>query len=278
MKKIKTLIVDDEALAREDLAVLVGQNPEIEIVACCSDGEQALEHLRREAIDLLFLDVQMPGLTGFDVLGRLGRRPPHVVFVTAHAEHALRAFDVGAIDYLSKPFTRARLRGTLERAKERLRRDDHHELSSQIEAVLQELSRLRALQGEPESAAGADVAVDSSPDPDSDSAEWGERFLFRSDGELHVCSPAEIRWAEAVGDYVKLHLGERSRLVRMTMLALMQKLERHQFVRIHRSLAVNLRHVRKVSPALYGEYTVELHDGTRLKVSRTYMPVLRAAL
>jgi two-component system, LytTR family, response regulator len=274
MKKIKTLIVDDESLAREDLAELVAQDPEIEIVGLCADGEQALAALRQQAIDLLFLDVQMPGLTGFEVLGRLGVRPPHVVFVTAYVEHALRAFEVGALDYISKPFTRARLSAALARAKEKLEHEDRSELSAQIEGVLRELSRLKALSGEPTPVAApapASGAVSEEPDLDG-------RFLFRSDGEIHVCTPADIRWVETVGDYVKLHLGEKNRLVRMTMLTLMQKLERHQFVRIHRSTAVNLRHVRKVSPALYGEYTVELLDGTKLKVSRTYMPVLRAAL
>lgn len=274
MKKIRTLIVDDESLAREDLAALVAQDPEIEVVGRCADGEQALSALRSQPVDLLFLDVQMPGLTGFDVLGRLGRRPPHVVFVTAHAEYALRAFDVGAMDYISKPFTRSRLRDTLERAKENLRRDDRAQLSSQIEGVLQELTRLRALSGDATPAGSPRTPAAGN----GEEQEWDGRFLFRSDGEIHVCTPTDIRWVETVGDYVKLHVGEKSRLVRMTMLNLMQKLERHQFVRIHRSTAVNLKHVRKVSPALYGEYTVELHDGTKLKVSRTYMPALRGAL
>lgn len=277
MKKIKTLIVDDERLAREDLANLVSQDPEIEIVACCSDGEQALAALRREPVDLLFLDVQMPGLTGFDVLGELGQRPPHVVFVTAHAEYALRAFDVGAMDYVSKPFTRARLRGALDRAKDTLRREDRTQLSGQIEGVLHELSRLRALTGDHQPAEAGGVAT-ATATATAEEPDWDGRFLFRSDGEIHVCTPTDIRWVETVGDYVKLHVGDKTRMVRMTMLSLMAKLERHQFVRIHRSTAVNLRHVRKVSPALYGEYTVELHDGTKLKVSRTYMPVLRAAL
>lgn len=275
MKKIKTLIVDDETLAREDLADLVAQDPEIEIVGRCADGEQALAALRQQAVDLLFLDVQMPGLTGFEVLGRLGARPPHVVFVTAHAEYALRAFDVGALDYISKPFTRARLRGTLDRAKASLRHVDRAALASQIEDVMRELTRLRALSGEaPPTVQAATSEVPSG----GDEPDWDGRLLFRADGEIHVCPPADIRWVETVGDYVKLHLAEKSRLVRMTMLTLMQKLERHQFVRIHRSTAVNLRHVRKVSPAHYGEYVVELHDGTRLKVSRTYMPALRATL
>lgn len=274
MKKIKTLIVDDEPLAREDLASLVAQDPEIEIVGSCGDGEQALAALRRAPVDLVFLDVQMPGLTGFDVLGELGGKPPHVVFVTAHAEYALRAFDVGAMDYISKPYTRARLRGALDRAKEALRRDDRARFSGQVEDVLRELARLRALTG-----GGSTGFPDAAPPaPVAAELESDGRFTFRADGEIHVCTPADIRWVETLGDYMKLHLGDRARLVRMTMLTLMRKLERHQFVRIHRSTAVNLGHVRKVSPALYGEYTVELLDGTKLKVSRTYMPALRAAL
>jgi two-component system LytT family response regulator len=273
MTPIQTLIVDDESLAREDLAALLRADSDIEIVACCADGDAAVRELLARPIELLFLDIQMPGLTGFDVLTKLPpARCPHVVFVTAYDEFAVRAFEVGAVDYLSKPFTRKRLKETLQRAKNIVRGENRQELVSRIDGVMAELQRLRAVTG-------ANAAVPAAaPRSAAPATEGDGRLIFRSDGELHVCTPAEIRWVETVGDYVKLHLGDKSRLVRMTMLSLMQKLNSRQFVRIHRSTTVNLAHIRKVTPSQYGEYVVELHDGTKLKVSRTYMADLRAAL
>lgn len=275
MNRIQTLVVDDETLAREDLAALLRTDQELAIAACCADGESAVRALKEHAIDLLFLDIQMPGLTGFDVLTKLpAARRPHVVFVTAYDEFAVRAFEVGAVDYLSKPFTRKRLKETLQRAKAVVRSGDRHELVSRIDSVMAELQRLRVATSVLAGAAAPEpVAPAATAEPDGDG-----RLLFRSDGELHVCLPAEIRWVETVGDYVKLHLGDKSRLVRMTMLNLMTKLNSRRFVRIHRSTTVNLAHIRKVTPSQYGEYVVELHDGTKLKVSRTYMADLRAAL
>lgn len=281
MKRLKTIIVDDEPLAREDLARLLEADCEIEVVACCPDGQQALEAVRKNVPDLLFLDVQMPGLTGFDVLTRLdGAVRPHVVFVTAYGEYALRAFDVGAVDYVSKPFTRKRLADTLQRAKVAVRGGRQHQLWQHIDEVLEQIQRLRAATGVPAGETNAAFAPRTTPAPSASSAETDRdgRLLFRADGEIHVCSPADIRWVETVGDYVKIHLADKSRLVRMTMLHLMEKLESRKFVRIHRSTVVNLAQVRKVTPTQYGEYNVELNDGTRLKVSRTYMPALRALL
>lgn len=279
MKRIKTIIVDDEPLAREDLARLLKGDEEIEVVACCADGTQALQAVRRSAPDLLFLDVQMPGLTGFDVLTRLpANERPHVIFVTAYGEYALKAFDVGAVDYVSKPFTRKRLSDTLQRAKAVVRGGQHQQLWQHIDEVMQHLEKLRGVSGSAAGEAPAPAGASALPtNPEEDTDREG-RLLFRSDGEIHVCAPADIRWVETVGDYVKIHMPDKARLVRMTMLHLMEKLEHRNFVRIHRSTAVNLAHVRKVIPTQYGEYTVELNDGTRLKVSRTYMPALRAAL
>lgn len=277
MKPIRTIVVDDEPLAREDLARLLETDPEIDIVAQCADGMQALQVVRDAAPDLLFLDVQMPGLTGFDVLQRLTiAERPHVVFVTAYGEHALRAFDEGAVDYVSKPFTRKRLADTLQRAKNVVRGGRAAELWARIDDVVQQIQRLRPA-GDVATPAPTTAALSATSDAGAETDREG-RLLFRSDGEIHVCAPAEIRWVETVGDYVKIHLSDKARLVRMTMIHLLEKLGSRQFVRIHRSTAVNLEHVRKVTPTQYGEYAVELHDGTRLKVSRTYMPALRAAL
>lgn len=279
MNPIKTVIVDDEPLARDDLARLLRADREIDVVACCADGDQALRTVRECAPDLLFLDVQMPGRTGFDVLAELGAGPrPHVVFVTAYGEYALRAFDVGAVDYVSKPFTRKRLADTLQRAKAVVRGGQQQQLWQHIDEIVAQIQRLRAATGTAAGESHPALATLSAPASAAAETDREGRLLFRSDGEIHVCAPADIRWVETVGDYVKIHLADKSRLVRMTMLHLMEKLEPRNFVRIHRSTAVNLAHVRKVTPTQYGEYNVELHDGTKLKVSRTYMPALRASL
>lgn len=248
------------------------------MAATCADGDQAVRAVREQRPELLFLDVQMPGLTGFDVLARLpATARPHVVFVTAYGEYALQAFEVGAVDYLSKPFTRKRLAETLRRAKAAVRAGQSRELWSRVDQVMAELRRLRPADAPVAAGAGAPggdaPAGSAGPDADRDG-----RLLFRFDGEIYVCSPADIRWIETVGDYLKIHLPDKARLVRMTLVGLMGKLDPRTFVRIHRSTVVNLKHVRKFTPSLYGEYNVELHDGTRLKVSRTYMPEVRAAL
>lgn len=278
MNPIRTVVVDDEPLAREDLARLLARDPELEVAATCADGDQAVRAVREQRPELLFLDVQMPGLTGFDVLARLpATARPHVVFVTAYGEYALQAFEVGAVDYLSKPFTRKRLAETLRRAKAAVRAGQSRELWSRVDQVMAELRRLRPADVPAAAGAGAPggeaPANSAGPDADRDG-----RLLFRFDGEIYVCSPADIRWIETVGDYLKIHLPDKARLVRMTLVGLMGKLDPRTFVRIHRSTVVNLKHVRKFTPSLYGEYNVELHDGTRLKVSRTYMPEVRAAL
>jgi two-component system LytT family response regulator len=279
MKPIRTVVVDDEPLAREDLARLLARDPELEVTATCADGDQAVRAVREQRPELLFLDVQMPGLTGFDVLARLpaGARP-HVVFVTAYGEYALQAFEVGAVDYLSKPFTRKRLAETLRRAKEAVRAGQSRELWSRVDEVVAELRRLRPADVPAPAAAGAASGGDAATGAAGPDADRDGRLLFRFDGEIYVCAPADIRWIETVGDYLKIHLPDKARLVRMTLVGLMAKLDPRTFVRIHRSTVVNLKHVRKFTPSLYGEYNVELHDGTRLKVSRTYMPDVRAAL
>ncbi|WP_438481054.1 LytR/AlgR family response regulator transcription factor [Oleiharenicola lentus] len=265
---IRTLIIDDEVLARENVAVLLQADSEIEIIGQCGTGPQAVEAIKKQRPDLVFLDVQMPGMTGFDVLGKLpSDLLPQVVFVTAYDHFALQAFEVQAVDYVLKPFNRARFAEALNRAKTAVRSLDRNSLSQRLDEVIAAMQRLR------EGATQSDSSAPATKPRESDG-----RLFIRCDGEIHVMAPEDILWIESDGDYVRLHVTDKSRFVRMSLHKMMEKLDPAHFVRIHRSTIVNLRHMRKASPALYGEYTVELTNGTKLKVSRTFVHDLKAHL
>jgi len=258
---IRTLIVDDEVLARENVEALLRPDPEIQIVAQCSTGAQAVEAIRQHQPVLVFLDVQMPGMTGFDVLAKVpAKLLPHVVFVTAYDHFALRAFEVQAVDYVLKPFNRARFAEALARAKAAVRDHDRQGLARRLDEVMAAMQRLRE---------GAEAPA---------KREGDGRLFIRCDGEIHVMDPEDILWIESDGDYVRLHVTDKSRFVRMSLHRMLEKLDPAHFVRIHRSTIVNLRHMKKASPALYGEYTVELTNGAKLKVSRTFVHDLKAHL
>jgi two-component system LytT family response regulator len=260
---IRTMIVDDEVLARENVEALLQDDPEIKIVAQCSNGDQVVEAIRQHRPDLLFLDVQMPGMNGFDALAKLpDTLLPQVVFVTAYDHFALQAFEVQAVDYVLKPFNRARFAEALARAKTAVRERDPQNLARRLDEVMTALQRLRE---------GKDAAPAGRREGDN-------RLFIRCDGEIHVMAPEDILWIESDGDYVRLHVTDKSRFVRMSLLKMMDKLDPAHFVRIHRSTIVNLKHMRKASPALYGEYTVELTNGAKLKVSRTFVHDLKAHL
>lgn len=263
---IRTVIVDDEVLARENVLSLLGDDPEIEVVAQSNNGEQAVAAIVEHKPDLVFLDVQMPGMSGFDVLAKLPLETmPQVVFVTAYDHFALQAFEVQAVDYLLKPFDRARFAAALSRAKATVRLQDRAIFSRRLDDILDSLGRLKV---ESES---SKATVSRTPLED-------DRLFIRCDGEIIVVSPDEIHWVESDGDYVRLHMADRARFVRMPLLKMMAKLPTQHFVQIHRSTVVNLRHMRKASTAPFGEYTVELTNGTKLKVTRTFVHNLKAHL
>jgi len=263
---IRTMIVDDEVLARENVVSLLRDDPEIAIVAQSNNGEHAVAAIVEHKPDLLFLDVQMPGMSGFDVLSKLPPdAAPQVVFVTAYDHFALQAFEVQAVDYLLKPFNRARFATALARAKATVRLQDRATVSRRLDDILDSLGRLKV---ESESTG----ALETRP-PLEDN-----RLFIRCDGEIIVVSPDEIHWVESDGDYVRLHMADKARFVRMPLLKMMAKLPAQHFVQIHRSTVVNLRHMRKASTAPFGEYNVELINGTKLKVTRTFVHNLKAHL
>jgi two-component system LytT family response regulator len=250
MANIRTLIVDDERLARERLRQLLAEEPDIEVVGECAAGTDAVRAFRNETIDLAFLDVQMPQLDGFGIIEAASSAPlPFIVFVTAYDEYALRAFEVNAIDYLLKPFDRERLRKTLDRIRARMQNGAPHVDERVLSATL---SRLRTPR------------VD--------------RLVIRDGAHLAVVRTDSIDWVEAADNYVCLHCGPVTHILRETMNSLESSLDDSVFVRIHRSTIVNLDRVKELQPWFRGDYRVILHDGTVLTLSRTFKDRVQSRL
>jgi two-component system LytT family response regulator len=253
---LRVAIVDDEPLARDGVALLLRGERDVEIVAMCADGTEAVRSIRELAPDLVFLDVRMPGLSGFDVIEAIGvDRMPAVVFLTAYEQHALRAFRVNAVDYLLKPLDAAKLADALERA----RRD---------------LAQRNLLRRTTELASLLDQVGARGPN----SVNRGGRVVVRSGGNIHILKPDEIAWVEADGDYVTLHAGGKSYLVRESLRNMEARLAAHGFQRIHRSALVSIRRIRELAANDIGDYDVVLDDGARLKLGRSYKDALFAAL
>ena len=275
--KIRTLIVDDEPLARQRVRKLLEADSDISILGECSDGKQAVAELRKLRPDLVFLDVQMPVLDGFGVLQSLvGTEMPVVIFVTAHDRYALKAFEVHALDYLLKPFDRVRFGAALERAKAHVRQGSAVALEDRLEKLMQTLappdSHPLAYKGRGET---------ESPMPQTALGDAGrrlERLMVKSDGRIYFVRIDDVDWIEAAGNYVRLHVGKENHLLRETLTALDKKLDPARFVRIHRSTIVNLERIRELQPAFHGDYVIVLQDGTELAVSRGFRDNLKEAL
>ncbi|MFL5385139.1 MAG: LytR/AlgR family response regulator transcription factor [Longimicrobiaceae bacterium] len=249
---VRAVIVDDEPLARERLRSLLAERPGYALVAECPDGEAAVAVIGRERPDLVFLDVEMPGLDGFGVLEALGDdAPPHVVFVTAYDRYAVRAFDVRALDYLLKPIQRPRFDEALARLEARGESGGTPEEWAAIQDLLREL---RARRGYP------------------------SRLVVRSGAQVAFVSTNEVEWIEADGNYARIHARGREYLLRDTMRALEARLDPDRFVRIHRSAIVNVERISTVEPYFHGEYVVMLAGGRRLIASRTHAARLRELL
>jgi len=241
--RLRVLLVDDEPLARAKLRRLLAEDPGVEIVGEAASSAEARELVRAHLPDLLFLDIQMPDEDGFALLRSLpAGSVPAVVFVTAFDQHALRAFEVHALDYLLKPFDRERLGVALERAREALARRPNP-IDEQLRMVLGELRGEQPYLG---------------------------RFVIRSVGRILFVAAADVDWIEASGNYVRLHAGKESHLLRETMSSLETRLDPRVFARIHRSTIVNVERIRELHHIFHGDYSVLLKDGTRLTLSRGY--------
>ena len=250
--RIRTVIVDDEPAARRGVRLILERDGGVDIVGEASGGAEAAELIAREKPELAFLDVQMPGCDGFQALVRAGiANAPAVIFVTAYDEHALRAFEVNAVDYLLKPYDDARFAAALQRAKDEVRRRQADTVNTRLHQLLNYLQSVPAPAAAPTENAS-------------------DRILLKSSGEIFFLKAEEIDWIEAEGDYMKFHVSGRTHLMRETMARLEARLDPKRFIRIHRSTIVNIDRLRKLSPSFAGEYAVILHDGTKLKLSRGY--------
>lgn len=253
IRRLRTLIVDDEPPARKRLVSLLAAEPDLELVGEASSGTDAVSLIASERPDLVFLDIQMPGLDGFGVIREIARnQPPLVVFVTAHDEHAIKAFEVEAVDYVLKPVVAPRLKEAVRRAVDRFRSGGTLDMS-------RELARLLDRVGQPATATTA-------------------RLPIKRDGSVTFLKVDDVDWLEADGDYVRIHAGKATHTVRDTIAEVISKLPPDRFVRVHRSIVVNTERIREVQPWFKGDYVLILQDGTKLRSGRTYRAVVQALI
>jgi two-component system LytT family response regulator len=244
--QLKALIADDEPLARERLRLLLASDDEIEIAGECRNGREVVTALREMRIDVLFLDIQMPGKNGFEVFDQIGpAHMPVTVFVTAHNQYAVQAFEVYALDYLTKPIEPARMRATLLRVKEHIASKSALTTHEELKSVLASLEK-----GSPSR------------------KEYLRRVLVRSGAKESIVNVSDIEWIEAADYYSCLHIGAKSLMLRKTIKHLAETLDPENFVRIHRSIIVNIDQVREIVREGQSEGTVILMNGQRLKMSK----------
>lgn len=249
---LRAVIVDDEPHARTRVSALLAQEPDVEVVEECSNGIEAVDAIREHRPDLVFLDVQMPGMNGLEVVAAVGiASMPAVVFVTAYDEFAVRAFEANALDYLLKPYDTERFRAALGRARLAIERRRSEGVEGKLDLLLRSVGR-----GSP----------------------YAERLVTRTGSRLQFIPVAEIEWIEADGNYVRVHAGARPHLIRETLGSMEAKLDPERFVRIHRSLIANISCIREMESVLQGEYVVVLSSGKKLSSSRTYRERLEAAM
>lgn len=244
MEHIRTVIVDDEPLACRRVQRLLREDDEIQVVAICTNGQQAVQAIQDKQPQLLFLDIQMPGMDGFQVLEAIDRtRPPQIVFITAYDRYAIQAFEVHAIDYLLKPFDRERFEKALCRAKEILRQNQQKQITKELEALREEI-RMKP--------------------------RYLDRFVIKTGGRIYFLKSQQIDWIEAQGKYVAIHTGKESHLLREGISAVEADLDPRKFVRIHRSTIVNIDRIKEMHSWFHGDCKITLLDGTQLMLSRYY--------
>jgi two-component system LytT family response regulator len=239
---LRTLIVDDEPLARKRIRRLLATEPDIAIVGECSSGREAIEAIQESTPDLVFLDIQMPGIGGFEVLQEIrGSHIPAIIFVTAYDEHAVRAFEFHALDYLLKPFKQDRFRKSVERARAQLTKGESSEAEPGLVALLDSLQTERKLL---------------------------HRFMIKTADRVVFIRADEVDWIESAANYALLHVADKTHLVRETMQALETKLCPKTFQRVSRSAIVNLERIKELQPMGKGQYIIILSSGHRLTMTR----------
>lgn len=251
MKSVNAMIVDDELLARKRLRSMLEDRHDVHVVAECNNGNEAAVTINRLGPDVVFLDIQMPEQDGFEVVQAIApEQLPMIVFVTAFGQHAVRAFEVNALDYLLKPFDADRLARTIGRVRRQmsLNQSEKVDFNQRVISVIDELR----------------------------SKTFVDRLALKLGGRLHFVAVADIAWMEAAGNYIRVYVNNQQFLLRETMKKLEQRLNPEQFVRIHRSTMVNLSFVQALEPTFHGDFRVLLVDGTSLPLSRKYRAALRS--
>jgi two-component system LytT family response regulator len=257
--KIRTLIVDDEPLARRNLRLLLEKDPQIEIIDECRNGREAVKAVESYRPDLIFLDIQMPEMDGFEVIEQVGAESIHaIIFVTAFDQYALKAFEVHALDYLLKPFDDARFKKALQQAKFQIEQREINKISKKLLALLED--REHRLEHS------------------IHTKTYLTRLMVKLASRVILLNVNEIDWIEADGNYAKLHVGRKAHLLREKMHDLESQLDPQKFVRIHRSIIVNLDRIKELHPHFNGDYIVVLTDGVQLKLSRSRREQLESRL
>ena len=261
---VRTLIVDDEPLAREGLTMLLEQEADIQILQQCANGSEAIKAIAKHKPDLVFLDIQMPRVSGLDVIQAVGfENMPLVIFVTAFDEYAVEAFNIHALDYLLKPVRRSRLVESLDRVRDQLLQKDLRRSSEKLGQLLNVFNKTN----------------EGVKQNDSSLANAGDdRIIVRSHGHVYFLQASQILWIEAAGDYITIHTEQKSHLLRETMRNMENRLTQHGFKRIHRSTIINLDFVRELQTSKNNDYNVVLTDGTVLNLGRSYKDSLYASL
>ena len=250
---IRTIIADDEHLARKKLRVLLDSEPGVQVVAECQDGQQAVSAIQTHRPDLLLIDIRMPDIDGFQVLKQIASdEMPVVVFTTAYDQFAIRAFEAHALDYLLKPFDRERLHHAVERARAELLKVHDRDLTGRILDLLAK-----------------------NIEPKIESKQVDDRMVIRAGGKVVFLDVKEIDWIEAAANYVKLNVGKDSYLLREGIGSISERLDPDRFVRIHRSVIVNVRKIKELQPCESGEYIAVLRNGKELSCSRGYRTQLQ---
>ena len=244
---IRAIIVDDEPPARRRISQMLKAHTDIKIIGECSDGSEAVKFILKNRPDLVFLDVQMPGLNGFEVIQTIGpRQMPPVIFVTAYDKYAINAFDVNAVDYLLKPFDQPRFQAALQRARKEIAVQTNFGKPGKIDRLLTKIKDDNRLQ---------------------------ERLLIKSLGRIRIVEIDNIDWLESAGNYVNIHLGKESYLMRATMREMEQRLKVVSFARAHRKVIVNLSRIKEIWWRGYGDAVIVLNNGVQLPLSRRYRNV-----
>ncbi len=271
MSKVRVLIVDDEGLSRQRIRRLVQAEPDAEVIGECANGVEAVAAIRAQQPDVVCLDVQMPELDGFGVLQEIaGEAQPKVLFVTAYDEHALRAFEVHAVDYVLKPVDADRFRTAFDRARRA------HQAASAADRLGELLDTVRLVSdggvraGDARVASGEPQGMAAMPSNGTPSSQFASRVLVKHDGRMFFVKVADIDWIEADRNYVRLHVGTTAHTIRERISHIEETLDPRMFARIHRSTIVNLNRVREMQQWFSGDYVVILENGARLRLSRHY--------